>query len=251
MRRHLLVILFVLFLASCGSSDSNNTMQETIDPCVGMWTGSTSNGRSLFGVVLDDGYYYFIYSSQLDQHNIVGFIQGYVTIQDGRFVSSNVRDFNFEGYGVMSGTLKVTARQKKSLSGSLSYIGGGTNTFECSYNPDFESTASLSEIVGSFNGNVAVEDETQSASITIDEYGSFSGIGNGCSFSGDVYPESNSNVFNSTLLFGSSPCFYPDRTFYGICYFDPSTNEIYAVYHNGRRDTGFIFIGDKLLETKQ
>ena len=163
----------------------------------GLWKGTTNTNRTIAGVVLDDGTYWFIYSSVGNSAVVAGAVQGNGTSSGGAFSSSNGKDFNLEGLGVNNFTLAGSYTAKSSLGGTLTYAPSSTSTFTSTYNSNYELTPSLATIAGTYSGSAATSGGTESAVFTINGAGAISGSGaSGCTFTGTASPRTKGNVYN-------------------------------------------------------
>jgi hypothetical protein len=211
-----------------------------------LYSGTTGNGRAVTGLVLDDGTYYFLYSLVGNSNVIAGVVQGSGTSTATAFTSSNTRDFNLEGLGVLPATLSATYTAKQSISGSVSYSQGSPVTFSGTYDSAYEATPSLAALAGTFTGQVASSAGAENATVTVSANGTLSGAGaSGCATSGTVAPRSQGNVFNVSLSFGGAPCLFANQTLTGIAYFNATTKALYAATPNAARNDGVLFVGVK------
>jgi hypothetical protein len=234
-----------VFFSGCGGGDS-------IPPSVaassaeGLYSGTTTTGRNVTGLVLDDGTYYVLYSPVGSSTAIAGVVQGTGTSNAGTFSSGNTRDFNLEGLGVLSATVSASYVAGQSLNGTVSYSVGGTTSFSSTYNADYETVPSLAAIAGTFTGQVASSAGAENATVTISSAGAISGSGaSGCAVSGSASPRARGNVFNASLTFGGAPCLFANQTLSGIAYFDSTARRLYAAAPNSGRTDGVLFVGVK------
>lgn len=241
-------------LSACGGAkftEPATTAQTPVPDTTipdGLFVGMTSTGRTATGLVLDDGSYYFIYSAQNNPAIIAGAAVGSGTALDGSFSSSNTRDINLEGLGLLSASVSAKYTAKKSFSSTINYPSlNQTITATGTYDANYELTPSLAIITGSYTGRAGAPSGTESASLTISSAGTIAGIGSsGCGFSGTVAPRAKGNVYNAAITFGGSPCLRPNATLTGAAYFDAATKRLYAVGLTVARDDGVIFAGSKL-----
>lgn len=213
----------------------------------GLWKGTTSDSRGVTGLVLSDGTTYVIYTTTFNRNLIAGVVQGKVTGGSGSISSGDIRDFNFEGAGVLTGALSGSYTTKKSLSGTVTYAGSGgrANTFTSTYQSSYEQTPTLSAAAGAYSGTVTSSVGTQAAVLTVGSDGKLVGSANGCTSTGSITPRTDGNAYNATITFGPSPCIFAGQTFSGIAYYDSANRQLYAVTPNGNRTDGVFFIGTK------
>lgn len=174
----------------------------------GLYLGTTSTNRTVNGIVLDDGTFYVLYSTVASPVVIGGIVQGSGTSNNGSFSSTNARDFNLEGLGVLNATVSASYNARQSLNGLVSYASGGTTTFTSTFNAAYDTTPSLAAVAGTFTGQVAFSQGVENATVTISPNGMLSGTGaSGCTVSGNVATRSRGNVYNLILAFGGGTVF--------------------------------------------
>lgn len=254
MIRNLFVLSIVAALTACGGGggDSSSTPAPQVAAATagaeGLWKGTTSNGRTISGIVLDDGTYWVLYSHRTNSNFIGGAIQGTGTSTNGSFTSTNPLDFNLEGGGIITASLTATYTQKQVFNGSIAYpaVPNSTVTFTSTYSNDYDSTPSLATIVGTYSGSAAVAGGVESATVTVNASGAVSSVGaSGCTATGIVAPRVKGNVYNLSVTFGGAPCSNANSTVTGIGYFDATSKRIYALGLNSARSNGFVFVGTK------
>lgn len=208
----------------------------------------TSTGRTVTGLVLDDGSYYVLYTVANNPAIIAGAVQGTGTALNGSFSSSNGRDINLEGLGVLSATISASYSSSTSLNGSIAYPSlNQTLSFTSTYDKRYEIVPSLATIAGTYSGMAGSPAGGESGTVTISSSGAVAGRGaSGCAFSGTAVPRSKGNAYNLTMTFAGAPCLFPNRTLTGGAYFDAATKRLFGVGLTADRSTGFIFTGSKL-----
>ncbi len=231
-------------LVACGGGGEESSASR--QSATGLWAGSTDTDRAVIGVVLSDGTYYFLYSRVGNPSVVAGVVQGRGSVSGNTISSSNGRDFNLEGEGIVAANISARVADKQSLNGSIAYSGFST-PFSTVYDSNFEQTPDLAAIAGAYAGNVATAQGTESATLTITSEGSFSGFGanTGCQVGGTVTPRTDGNVYDFTLTFGASPCFNAGQSYQGIAYYDSATQRLYAAAPNAARTNGVLFLGTK------
>lgn len=247
--QHLSVLAVVISaLSGCGGGGGGDSPASPVAATTaeGLYTGTTTTGRTVTGLVLDDGTYYVLYTQVGNSTVIAGVVQGTGTSNAGTFSSTNARDFNLEGLGVLSATVSANYVAKQSLSGAVSYSAGGTTTFSSTYDPSYEAVPSLAALAGSFSGQVASSAGTENATVEVSTAGAISGSGaSGCAVSGSVSPRARGNAFNVSLTFGGAPCLFANQTLSGIAYFNSAAKRLYAAAPNASRSDGVLFVGVK------
>jgi hypothetical protein len=157
----LLSIFFTALFSACGSGGGGEEVPPTSPPppatsAEGLWNGTSGNGRTTAGLVLDDGTYWFLYSVVGDPLVVAGAFQGNSSSQNGSFTSSNAKDFNLEGLGILDATVTGSYVMKQSLSGTIALLLGGQTTFNSTYNADYDLMPDVNLIVGTYTGQTAM-----------------------------------------------------------------------------------------------
>jgi hypothetical protein len=242
----LLGFCFTIVLAACSSSgdgDSSTTSPPPATSAEGLWNGTTSTGRAIDGLVLDDGTYWFLYSVRGNSNIVAGLVQGSGNSQNGSFTSSDTKDFNLEGVGTLDATIAATYVQKQTLNGTITYQIGGTSTFASTYNADYELIPDMNLVAGTYSG-LATNNDT--VTVTVSSAGALSGNStDGCTFTGAFSPRASGNVFNVAVSFGGGACINGTGTVNGVAFFDAATKTLHSGGLNSSRTNGFIFIGTK------
>ena len=226
--------------------NSQNPPGPSAQTAEGLWVGQTNNNQAVTALVLSDGSYYTLYSAEGDPSIIAGVLIGNSSMTGPNFISSNAKDFNLEGAGILSATVSAVVATKQSFDATITYQNGFTSALSARYDSDYEREPSLASITGTFFGAVAFSQGAESAEITFSQDGKFSGAGeSGCSVTGFVEPRTDGNVFNISIDFGGYPCFFSNQRFTGIAYFDSYNQQLYVVAPNANRTDGMIFLGSK------
>ncbi|QLI81089.1 hypothetical protein HZU75_05840 [Chitinibacter fontanus] len=262
------IISLSVILAACGGGGGGNsastlsaaapTASPTAIPtstpapnisAAGLWKGVSDVNRTLTGLILPNGSFYVLYSRRNNANIIAGVVQGNGSISGNTFTSSNAKDFNLEGAGVLDAKITSTVVTKGSFNGSVSYPTSSyaTSTYSSSYSTDFEVSPSLATVTGTYAGDVTTSAGTEGANVSISNSGVINGTGTttGCTITGNITPRTDSNAYDVSLKFGASPCLFPNQTLTGISYFDASQKRLYAVAPNATRTDGVLFVGTK------
>jgi hypothetical protein len=248
--RCLLVLCLMSGLVACGSmyEDSNlsSMPRSTGTSAEGFWTGATPTGRTVRGLVLDDGSYWIFYTARGNPNVLAGLVQGIGASHSGSFGSSNTRDFNLEGAGIRAATVDGTYVPKHSFNGTIAYVNGETGRFTSAYDADYELAPNMNLVAGTYFGLRA---DTQRVSMTLDPTGTVSGSSSdGCPFAGTLSPRANGHAFHVTMTFEGGTCSHGTETITGVAFYDTSTHQLYSVALNKARTDGLIFIGMKLIQ---
>jgi hypothetical protein len=234
--------------AACGGGygdrDFSSLPQPTATSAEGLWTGTTPTGRTVGGLVLDDGSYWVFYTARDNSNILAGLVQGTGTSHSGSFGSSNTRDFNLEGAGIRAVMMSGTYVPKKSFHGTIAYLNGDTGSFTNTYDADYESAPNMHLVAGTYAGLRA---DNHTVTVTVDSTGTLSGhSSDGCTFAGTLSPRAKGNVFNATVTFGGGACSNGTETVTGVAFYEAATQRLFSAGLNGMRTNGFIFIGTKL-----
>lgn len=242
-----------LTLSGCGGGSGGSTQASTtptqpvITPPDGLYVGTSNAGRTVTGLVLDDGSYYFIYSAPNNPSLIGGAIQGTGTASGGTFTSRNGVDLNLEGNNALATTISASYVAGASLNGTVTYPSQNfSSTFTTTYSKNYEAAPSLAAIAGTYTGLGASTATSEQTSLTVSSSGAITGSSvSSCSLSGSVSPRSKGNAYNASIAFGGPPCLISGGTFTGIAYFDSASKRLYGVVLNSGRTNGFVFNGTK------
>lgn len=241
-------LLLVVSLSACGGEGDTSTPPPATAAATsaeGLWTGTTNTNtnRTVTGVVLDDGVYWFLYSVAGDPSLIAGVVQGDSSSQNGTLISSNATDFSVER-GIPS-TLTASvdgSYTKQSLNGTISYQNNAPaqETFTTTYGSDYDLTPSLNAVAGKYIGFVTAS-ETVTFELTatgniIDGLSS-----TGCTFTGSFSPRARGNVFDVTITFNA--CSNGSDTVKGVGFVH--AGKLYSAALNTDKTNGVVFIGTK------
>ena len=230
------------------SSGIEFTPMPVASGAAGIWEGSTSSGRKLAGVVLDNGSFWMLYSKPNDSNSVVGLLAGTGATSNNKYASDQGYDFNLEGSGLQSTSMSATFAAQQSFNGNISTLGTEQNlTFTTSYNNTFTQAPSLADVAGNFLGIGFQRSFSEAETIRIGSDGVISStVISACRVSGSISPRSNVSAYNFSLTFGGAPCHSPNSTVTGIGYYDKASRQFYAISINSSHNDGYIFAGAKL-----
>lgn len=233
-------------LTSCGGGGSD-LAPSTPTAARGLYQGALSNGRVASLVVLSDGTFWGIYSDVSNDNLIAGVLQGRGNTGGNSFTSTNGRDFNLEGLGILTFSAAATFSEMASFSGTATYSGGGGSvTYSGTYEDSFDDAPVVTALAGTYTGEAATSDGTEAASVTINSAGTFTGSGSsGCTFSGSLAPRTDGNVFDVAITFNGGVCVNGSNTIRGIALYDATDKQLIAAALNNSRTDGAIFVGVK------
>jgi len=158
MNRLIILVLTSVALAGCGSStresDSTSTFVPQSASAEGMWNGTTNNGATVTGFVLDDGAYYAVYTDPYGS-SITGIVLGNGSSTNGTYSTTNAKDFYFgSSPNVTNATVSGSYVPMQTFSGSVSYSNGTSATFSTSYDTRYDQTPSLTTLAGTYSGSI-------------------------------------------------------------------------------------------------
>jgi hypothetical protein len=213
----------------------------TASPAEGFWVGSTSRLEDFYGIVLDDGSFYFFYINSAISD--VGVVSGAGTAAGGQFGASGAVDMNFTGRGVANATVSGTYVPRSLLNGTIA-SGPSSTQFTTIYDASYEQSMSLGAAAGSYVGVAATATAgVRSASFVLGTTGAFTGATTSCSFAGTLTPHGSVNVFDFSVTFQGGGCRFGTDTLVGIAITD--SGELLGFAPNAARTDGFLLDGSK------
>lgn len=227
-------------LAGCGGGGSSGPTPGATT-AVGVWSGQTTDNRAASVLVLSDGNYYAIYSTEGDASTIEGAVHGVGSEQASAFDGSGY-DYNLVR-GIYPVTFQSDIASGGSLSGSIAYAGGTKIPFQLSFSPGSTTPASMAAIAGVYSGVVASKGGQQATEVSITSAGKISANVGGCTMTGTISARSDVSAYNVSLSFGAVPCYYAGQTLNGAAYLDAASGTAYAMA--GDNGDGVLFVGSK------
>ncbi|MDH4085356.1 MAG: hypothetical protein OEU99_17650 [Nitrospira sp.] len=232
---------------ACGGGSGESTVSDLPQPTAtsaeGRWAGVTPTGRTVAGLVLEDGSYWLFYMARDNPTILAGLVQGTGTSHSGSFGSSNSRDFNLEGTSIRAGTMHGSYVHNKSFHASIAYFNGDTASFTSTYDADSESAPNMNLVAGTYAGLRA---DDHRVTVTVDAAGTLSGhASDGCTFAGTLSPHAKDNVFQTSVTLEGVTCHTETETLAGVAFFDAATNRLYSAALDNARTTSFLFLGTK------
>ncbi len=232
---------------ACGGgyseSDVSSLSQPTTTSAEDRWMGATATGRTVAGLVLDDGSYLLFYTARDNPNILAGLVQGTGTSHSGSFGSSSTRDFNMEGAGIRAATMSGSYVPSKCFDGTIAYVTGETESFTSTSYVDSESALNMSLVAGNYAGLRA---DYHTVTVTVDSAGTLSGHAtDGCTVAGTLSPRGKGNVFHTSVTFGGGDCREGTETLTGVAFYDAATNQLYIAALNSARTSIYLFLGTK------
>ncbi|WP_343593412.1 hypothetical protein [Paracidovorax wautersii] len=231
-----------------GSAGGGGGTSPAAQKAEGLWLGSSSANRAVNLLVLDNGTYWAIYSAVGKPSVIGGVVQGTYTVSGSSFASSDGRDYNLEGDGVLRISSIVGSYQpKSSFNSQLNYASAaGSVTLNANYSALYDTPATLSAVTGRFTGTSVSPAGPESVALTVSASGAISGTsGLGCSFNGTVSPRNGVGAFDVSIRYNGGECLAGTSTQSGAAYFDAANNRLYVAGLDMSRNNGFVFVGTK------
>ncbi|MDR2451827.1 MAG: hypothetical protein LBE85_08700 [Candidatus Accumulibacter sp.] len=219
-------VICSLILLSCGggggdSSEPPVTPEPPVAPeekAEGAYEGTSSTGYYFNTLVLENDEFYTLYGIQSgDVFGVLGFVHGNGSSSNGVLTAPNVKDFSWDDYSGVSGSLTAAFTPNVSFNGTL--VEGATTITLSGTAIDnsiyaYDTAATLSHLTGAWYLTGLQGDEL---TMNVASDGSFTAITEGCSISGTFAPRaSGKNVFNFSMTFGGSPCIFPNQSATGI-----------------------------------
>ena len=240
----LICILLAISVSACGGEDTESPPPPSL--AEGLWNGSTNTGRTVAGVSLDDGTYWFLYTLPGNPSIIAGGIQGSGTAQDGSFLSTNGKDFNLQAQGISDVSMRGNYVPKQSMNGAVTYSNGAQVVFTGIYNTDYDLTPDMSLLAGTYSGSAATAGGIETVTGSLAATGSIIGrSASGCNFNGLFAPRPRGNVYDVSITFSGGICSNGTSTVNGVGFFDADSKKLFGAAVNSTRTNGFLFIGTK------
>lgn len=245
---------FASLLTACGGggdaeSVSNAPAPATTASAEGLWQGTTSTGRTVRTLVLDDGSYWSLYSAVNAPGIVSGVVQGTGSVLGGSFSSPSARDFNIEAATVSDATLSTSFTSKQSFNGAFNYLAPPTTvTFTSAYQAAYDQAPLLANLAGMYAGTSATGSGTETTTLTVSSTGAVVGTSSdGCQFAGTAAPRKKGNVFDVSLTFKGGSCANGTSTLPGVAYLDGTS--LYSAVLNSTRSNGVLFTATKVVST--
>jgi hypothetical protein len=183
----------------------------------GIYIGTTSDGREIDTIVLENDQFYTMYGNTVaNSFAVSGFVQGDGKSNNGSFTSTNAVDSSSNNTRVAA-SVNATYTPGVNLNGS---VVEPTGTVSFSSTPiaaaviNYNSAANLADIAGKWNLTSLRGFPT---TFTISSTGALTASSSGCNFSGSITPRaSGKNVFDVSIDFGPAPCLIPNQSIKGI-----------------------------------
>jgi hypothetical protein len=247
------IFFFAVSISACsgGGSDAPASPAPVPSAAVtsaeGLWNGTSDSGRSIAGLVLNDGTYWFLYTLRSNPSVVAGVVQGNGSSQNGSLTSSNTKDFNLEGLGILNASVNGSYVVKQSLQGTIVIANnGGQSTFTTTYDTDYDIPPNPALLTGTYSGSTATTGGVESVTVTVSAPGTITGSSASlCNFTGTFAPRSSGNAYDVSITFAGGTCSNGTNTVTGVAFFDATAKKLYSAGLNNTRTNGFVFIGTK------
>lgn len=253
-QQSVLGLLLLVGLSACSGGGDTPVPAPTTSSAAtaeGFWVGATNSNpsRTVTGVVLEDGVYWFLYSVAGNSSIVAGVVQGDSNSQNGVLNSSNATDFSIERTPlILNSTVDGSYTMKQNLSGTISYSNPNTqNTLTTTYDSNYELAPDITAIAGTYTGPVSLNETVE---VTVSPNGDITGHSisgppaTQCTFIGAFKPRTHGNVFDVTITFGGQAlCSNGNGTVNGVGFFQ--AGKLYSAALNDAKTNGVVFIGTK------
>ena len=191
----------------------------------GLWQGTTHAGRATHVVMLDDGRFYFLYSTVADTTTMGGSVVGLISNSGQSYTSQLAYDFDWEGMAAQTGTLTGSIDSQAGFNGNMNYTTNADRAFSftSSLRQPAANVVTLADVAGAY----ANSDRTMT--MDIDEKGGVTGVAfsKKCAFAGTVVPTRNyTSLLQITLSFAGGGCALGASTVEGIAIYNPERKEL-------------------------
>lgn len=216
-----------LFAASCllvgcgGGGSDGSASAPAISPIAGGWQGTSSTGRTVLGVVLDDGTWWAIAGLAIGNALYPDELyHGQVAAAGGTLSSGNLRGYGFTSGNTISGSLSGTYTANTQITATATPTGSTSGVrVNLAVAPpavfNYSQPAQLASISGIWTGFFS---SFESGTVQVQPNGNFSTVtSRGCAIIGTLAPHgSGKNVFAVTATFGAAPCTLANTVVSGI-----------------------------------
>ncbi|MFL9871601.1 hypothetical protein [Paraburkholderia megapolitana] len=226
------------------TSPTQSPSSSTINDVRGIYTGTTGDGKTITGIILDNGTMHLVTTNKTD--NSTHILTGGLRNADSANFVFDVSDFTIDhndkqGLGEMSGSY-VT---KKAITGHLNYVPEGAHQpapgagipFSLNYSSSSEETASLDQLPAAVGINIrgtSYSGSTDTANLSVnapaflmmDKNGNAELEGPGtCTGEGRISPRKKDNAYDMYFSYKKTPqCDLSELRASGILYFGKTDN---------------------------
>ena len=262
MKKIAILSLMSLSLFGCGSDEARPGVPPSLPPTSnpstpptkydlvsGIYTGVTGQGEIAEGLVDDNKRLWVIYSDNPTVYpdgDVLGFINSntFVSGNDGEFSVSG-KNYSYEDRRALDTTITGNYKQYKILSGKVFGLPVNSTTYQLKYDEVLSNRKqTLVSITNKpFTGIAYItgDDEAGSLDIKFSTNGNFTGKDTyGCTMQGKFTLSASQRYFDSSVIFGGSPCYAPNETLKGVGLLDVD-NELVIIGTDDNRNKGVFF----------
>lgn len=218
----------------------------------GLWRGSSDTNRGVISLILDNTFYWVLYSAAGDNNSLAGVVVGNSVSTNGVATSSNGKDFNFETGDLFPLTWQGSYVAGSRLQAILTYtdIPGAIVTLNTAYDNHYNAAPNIASLSGRYTGSsTSLTNGRVDTAFTIFATGQISGSRvDGCTFSGVMSPRTSGNAYTVSLSYGtgcSERNIGSSSGSTGSAYFDPNNGQLYSVTLNSTTRDVLVFVGNK------
>lgn len=252
MKKIALYLLAGTFLLGCGGDDSNSSSGSglNVELLPGVYTGVTSEGEYLEGLVDDNKRIWFVYSENED---FLGFINSNdpVVPNNGNFMALG-KNYSFDSRNPRSITIDGDYRILKTLKGKISEPSSDSSldASTISYNLGYDENLSaikltldrvdnkiyngISHVTGDINSSPTTIKFTTDGNFTIDDSGE-------CIVDGKFTPSASGRYFISTVKFSGTLCTEAGENYTGVAILEDG-DELLFVGAEAMQNKGLAFV---------
>ena len=268
-------LLMTAVLTACGGGSSTATTAAAVVPApdvyIGVYRGTTGDGRTLTSMILNDGTYYYFYSgvpvtttvaasgstaasTTTVTNEVGGVVIGTGTGKSGSFSSTTAYDYQMASTGLSTGvsasTLSASYVSTSSMMGTITHNATGVaSTFTSSYNTTLSSAVpSLASIASIYTGTVGTAGGgTESLQLIVLPGGTVTGqSASGCFFSGTIAAHATNNAYDLNITFAAATCTYNGVNMLGMGLYDAAASTLYGAAVKTDKTGGIMFSVKKL-----
>lgn len=244
----LLALFGLLTACSDGGSDNSNvgvadavsgdalapsTVADVQSPA-GFWRGTSTDGRSVEGVVFDDGEFWLSYTAE-QSSLAAGLVVGQAVVDAQGTLSGEATDFNLDGAGSRAIVLDGMLVARQSLALDILANDESVLSFTGNHSPTDAEPADVSSVLGAFVGTFSTVAGAVTSELVIGNDGMLVGVSAfGCDFTGSVSPRSDADVFELAFTFRGELCEFAAVQVEGIAWVsDSATLTVLAMTAHG------------------
>lgn len=206
-------------LGGCGGAMENSDSGGDI--ARGLWSGASTDGRTVLLWIFGNGQWAGLYSSAGDPLSLAGGWTGKGSTSLSTFTANNARDYSLETATVRSASLIAGVKMESTLAGSVGPAAAPL-TIATTYQSRFDDNASLTSLAGTLTGSAALIGGSLAATVQINSAGALSGTLGSCTLSGSIAARSDANAY-SWQLTPSGSCIGAGQSYGGTAIYDGAT----------------------------